>query len=65
LENHDKNTKRKIEELGTDKEQVPSIFRSAPEPTAGNEGEQRIVDLNGTYYLYRKIEGTWKKIQWT
>jgi hypothetical protein len=31
----------------------------------GEEGEERLVDIAGTLYMCRKIDGVWRRFQYT
>jgi hypothetical protein len=42
-----------------------TIHRVAPLPTEGTEGEERVVEVGGLYYRYHKIDGSWRRIQYS
>jgi hypothetical protein len=58
--------KRKIDSLRAGKGDKPTaVYRSEPLPTEGNDYDERIVELNGTYYRYIKLDGVWRRTQLT
>ena len=57
--------RREIEEIRADKENRASISREAPQPTEGEDGESRIVELTGTFYRYERVDGVWYRYEMT